>query len=88
MIPPIVPELFPVAADDTCNVCNCTLGKFVEFAAANNLKVIEVGEFDKFTIAMVAAGAIIGIIAWELFKYMYRYGKRHSIRNKDDTSKK
>lgn len=87
MIPPIVPELFPIAADDTCNVCNCTLGKFVEFAAANNLKIIEAGEFDKFTIAMVVVGAIIGVIVWELFKYMRRYGKRHQIRTKDGTGK-
>lgn len=59
---------------------NCTIGKIAEFATANNLIITEVGEFNKFTVAMVVIGAILGVIAWELFKYTYRYGKQHPIK--------
>lgn len=57
---------------------NCTIGKILEFASTNDLKIIEIGEFNKFTIAIFVVGAVVGVIAWELFKYSYHYGKRHS----------
>lgn len=66
----------PVLATNIGN--NCTIGGVVEFAATNNLKIIEIGEFNKFTIAIFVVGAVVGVIAWELFKYSYHYGKRHS----------
>jgi hypothetical protein len=72
---PIEPSL----ATDIGN--NCTIGKVLEFAAANNLIITEAGEFNKFTITIFVVGAIVGIIAWELFKYTYRYGKQHPPKN-------
>lgn len=71
---PIQPSL----ATDIGN--NCTIGKVAEFAAANNLIITETGEFNKFTLVMFAIGAVVGIIAWELFRYMYRYGKQHPVK--------
>jgi len=69
---------FEMAKTLVTDSCGCNIGKVLEFAAANNLIITEVGEFNKFTIAIFMMGAIIGIIAWELFKYTYRYGKQHS----------
>lgn len=69
---------FEIAKTIVTDTCGCNIGQVLEFAAVNNLIITEAGEFNKFTIAIFVVGAIIGIIAWELFKYMYRYGQKHS----------
>ena len=69
---------FEIGAKVATDICGCDIGSFVEFAAANNLIITEAGEFNKFTITIFVVGAIVGIVAWEIFKYTYRYGQKHA----------
>ena len=60
------------------DTCGCTLNTFLQFANANNLFVTD--KINEFVVVIAILGAIIGIVVWELFKYMYRYGQQHSIK--------
>jgi len=55
----------------------CTVNQIIDFAAANGLIITPVEEFNKTVFVIGVIGAVIGICAWELFKFMYAYGKRH-----------
>jgi len=59
----------------------CTVGEILKFAEVNNLIITPVAEFNKTVIVVFVIGAFIGACAWELFKYMYRYGKQHARKN-------
>jgi hypothetical protein len=58
----------------------CTVGDMLRFAEINNLIITPVAEFNKTVIVVFVIGAIIGVCAWELFKYMYHYGKQQATK--------
>jgi hypothetical protein len=52
------------------DTCGCDLGTFLAFANTNNLFVTD--NINQFVVVVALIGALIGIGAWELFKYMYK----------------
>lgn len=60
-----------------CKAGECAIG---EISNANiGTVTILASEFNKTIVVVACIGAIIGICAWELFKYMYHYGKQQQI---------
>ena len=57
----------------------CTVGEILQFAEVNGLIITPIAEFNKTVVVIAVIGAVIGICAWELFKYMYRYGKQRQL---------
>ena len=58
----------------------CTVNQILDFAAANNLIITPIDEFNKTVFVVAVIGAVIGVLAWELFKYMYRYGQQRTAK--------
>jgi uncharacterized membrane protein YeaQ/YmgE (transglycosylase-associated protein family) len=58
------------------DTCGCDLGAFLAFANTNNLFVTD--NINQFVVVVALIGAVIGVVAWEVFKYSYNYGKQHS----------
>lgn len=56
----------------------CTVNDILQFAEINDLIITPIGEFNKTVIVVFIIGAVIGIAAWELFKYMYKHGKQRT----------
>ena len=57
----------------------CTVNQIIEFAEQNGLIITPIAEFNKTVVVVAVIGAVIGVLAWELFKYMYRYGKQRQL---------
>jgi uncharacterized membrane protein YeaQ/YmgE (transglycosylase-associated protein family) len=57
----------------------CSVGEILQFAEINGLIITPIAEFNKTVIVVAIIGAVIGVCAWELFKYMYRYGQQRQL---------
>jgi len=70
-----------VNASGLCQAGNCAFGEISGAELGRTITMLA-SEFDKTIVVVAIIGAVIGICAWELFKYMYRYGKQHARKTK------
>lgn len=60
-----------------CKAGECAIGE-ISNAEVYSTVTILAGEFTKTIIVAAVFGAIVGVAAWELFKYTYNYAKQRN----------
>lgn len=67
-----------------CAAGNCAIGEIANAGVVSTVTMLAT-EFTRTVIAIFIIGAVVGVIVWELGKFMYHYGKRKAAERESES---